>query len=339
MVFISSFILACTSSKQSSIDTSTSPLETETITEATDSSSEIDSSQEDSASFDSGNIEDGNETSPEPFTLSFVVVESVVGGLKLTTNLPMYFSDCENLRVSELNCSDDDQDGLTDVWEDLVIEHFRPMLWMDEDEPFSTDPNGVFAQIARIAPTNEWVDLFIVLGWSEDYGRCGISAHPGDSERVALRLVPDVETGSVSFYSVYTAAHEGEITDAGRIWSEAELTELDFIADPQSNLPRWIVYPSEGKHATYATIAHCESVSVIPCLEEDCGPDNTPDPNELLLFGPVINAGEEDYPRHDDLSVVGFPTESIWGEQDFCGGLGGQNCSSPIREKLRDNPF
>ena len=327
-------IFACTSSKQQTIDTSNSS-QTDSSSEDSEPAQE-DSSQEDSAIEDTA---DTGEIEPLPFALSFSVEEVEIGGLRLNTNLPMLYSDCLSLDFIDVNCQDLDQDSLTDGWEELVIEHFRPILSLDEAEPFPDDSDGVFAQVARITPTNEWIDLFIVLGWSRDYGRCGLSAHNGDSERVALRLTPDLETNSISFYSAYTAAHEGEITDAGRVWEESELSQLDFILDPQSSLPRWLVYPSEGKHATFATVEHCESVSFIPCLDEDCAPDNVSNPDDWLLFGSVVNAGEEDFPLQEDLSVIGFPAESAWGEQDFCGGLGGSGCSSPIREKLLNNPF
>lgn len=333
-MFIILFIFACTSSKQQNLDTSDVVLETDTPISLEESGA-----SEDSSNIDTGETENTDEIELEPFEFSLSVVENFSGGLQLTTNIPMNFQDCERLRALNLNCADNDQDGLTDEWEDVVIEYFRPILSLDEGEPFPNDPNAVFAQIARITPTNEWIDLFVVLGWSEDYGRCGISAHHGDSERVALRLVPDLETNSISFYEVYTAAHEGEITDAGRVWSESELNQLDFILDPQNNLPRWVVYPSEGKHATFASIEHCESISWVPCLDEDCAPDGVSDPSEWFLLGQFVNAGEDDFPIQDDLSIIGFPAESAWGQQDFCGGLGGSVCSSPIREKLLHNPF
>ncbi|MCA9636040.1 MAG: hypothetical protein KC420_08425, partial [Myxococcales bacterium] len=93
------------------------------------------------------------------------------------------------------------------------------------------------------------------------------------------------------------------------------------------------------KHATYATIAICEGISLIPCFDEDCAPDGVDDPGAYDRLPEVVNAGEESSPRVSDLGVVGFPGDDAWKDQDFCGGLGPGTCSSAVREKLLVDPF
>ena len=262
--------------------------------------------------------------------------------LGLWSNQPISVDSCEILNVDGLDCSDVDLDGLTDVWEEIAMTHLRPILLLDEQEPFVYDPTGYFAQIIRISPhevTNEWIDLYSVLAWSEDYGRCGITDHHGDSERIVIRLQVDYVENTVYFWNVYTAGHEGTLTDTSRIWNQEEMIEFDFMIDENTSFPRWIVYPSEAKHATFATIDHCEQISFIPCLDEDCAPDNVISIDDWYLFGEAINVGEEQTPLVDDLSDFGFLDERAWANQDFCGGLGGSNCSSSILEKLTSNPF
>jgi hypothetical protein len=109
--------------------------------------------------------------------------------------------------------------------------------------------------------------------------------------------------------------------------------------DPRTGEPRWVVFPSSDKHGTYATIEICEDVSVIPCVDEDCGADGVADPAMYDRLPPYVNAGEEAMPLVTDLTVVGFPGDDAWAEQDFCGGLGGTGCSDDVRNKLLPSPF
>jgi hypothetical protein len=65
---------------------------------------------------------------------------------------------------------------------------------------------------------------------------------------------------------------------------------------------------------------------------------NDPESYDLLpeLWG---NAGELAAPRISDLTELGFPGDDAWTDADFCGGLGGTGCSSPVRAKLLVDPF
>lgn len=266
----------------------------------------------------------------------------------IQNNRPWDVSTCiarASIYTPVLDCADLDQDMIVDDWENTMLSYLHPVLILDEQEPFLQDSTGHFAQIARVvyAPTNAMrVDIYIVLAWSKDYGRCGLTAHNGDSERIVLRLMLDSNQPDNYIWtleSLYTAAHEGEVTDAGHIWSGTDMAQLTYQTDAATNYPRLSVFPSEGKHATFGSIAACENVSFIPCLDEDCAPDNVSNPADWYLLSDVYNAGEQDFPILNDLTSVGFAGDFAWDGSHFCGGLGGTGCSSPILEKLLNSPF
>jgi hypothetical protein len=259
-------------------------------------------------------------------------------GLAIRSNVPAALADCEG----EL-CEDLDEDGLVDLWEDEVLARTSPALQFDEAEPLLDDPDAVLAMVGRVAPVGSEIHVYVMIGYHYDYGRCGLSSHDGDSERVAVayqRMTgPEDGLGDVQMVAAYTAAHENTVTDHGHVYRDAELAELSFPLDPTSGEPRWLVWPSDGKHATYGSIDACESASLIPCVEEDCAPDGV-DPALFSMMPPVYNAGEELFPRLTDLSPIGFVDEDAWLAQDFCGGRGrGFLCSAPVRDKLLVDPF
>lgn len=262
------------------------------------------------------------------------------GRLALESNLPRVVEDCLALDVSA-PCDDVDMDGLVDAWEDAALDRLRPMRRFDETETVVDDPDAVMADVGRVAPSGDELRLYVMLGYSRDYGSCGLTSHNGDSERVALALAPWREggPGGVVMVQAYTAAHEGSANDHGQVFGDDELAMLVFAPDPATGEPRWVVFPSADKHATYATIEICEAISQVPCFDEDCAPDDVADPSLFDVLPISANAGEETAPRLTDLTEVGFPGDDAWADQDFCGGLGGTGCSSAVREKLLVDPF
>jgi hypothetical protein len=228
-------------------------------------------------------------------------------------------------------CDDFDGDGLADAWEAIVLDAFRPAIRMAVDEPFLTDPNATILEVARIFPVSFEplvVRALIAIPWHRDYGSTcgGIGAHNGDPERVALELeaLPD---GAVTIARAYTAGHEFTSADSSHLYASEELRELEYDTDP-----RWIVYASLNKHASYANSARCADASAVPCVRETCGA-------AAELLPDVINAGEPEAPLIDDLSTFGFPGDLIWSDQDFCGGLTRILCSAPLSTKLLRDPF
>lgn len=280
-------------------------------------------------------------TTPAPFVLEVEVVTTSLA-IGLRTNLPRLEADCTALTEVGAPCADADLDGLVDAWEDMVLDRFRPAVRFDESEPLIADPAAVLVDVGRVAPAEDGsgaIRAYIMIGYHEDYGRCGVSGHPGDSERVVIDLNP-VGPGDVDARAFYTAAHEGTITDSGHVFLGSELLELSFPTDPGSGEPRWMVFSSDGKHATYGTAQRCEDAQWAPCLEEDCEADGV-DPLAFTRLPDVHNAGEEAAPFLTDLGPIGFPGEDAWADQDFCGGLGSGlfGCASAVREKLLVDPF
>jgi hypothetical protein len=145
--------------------------------------------------------------------------------------------------------------------------------------------------------------------------------------------------GDVEAAGMYTAAHEGTPEDHGMKVLGPSLADLVYEKDVATGEPRWVVFPSQDKHATYMTIDICENISAVPCFDEDCAPDGAADPSKYDKLPPFVNAGEEVTPLVTDLSAIGFPGDDAWAMQDFCGGLGGSGCSSPVRDKLLNDPF
>lgn len=267
-----------------------------------------------------------------------VSTERVGDTLGLRTNLPARLDDCS--QISGPTCEDVDQDGLTDAWEDLVLDRFRPAVRFDEAEPLVNDAGAVLVDVGRVVEADDGgVRVFIMIGYSEDYGRCGLSAHPGDSERVAVNL-ERVGPGDVDAIGFYTAAHEGTLTDSGQVFTGADLALLSFPDDPGTAEPRWMIWSSDGKHASYGSAQLCEDAQWAPCVEEDCEADGV-DPIAYTRIPEVFNAGEEASPRLTDLTSIGFPGEDAWADQEFCGGLGSGilGCASAVREKLLNDPF
>lgn len=353
-------LLLCSSLLACGSPPSTSPTTTESATQATSSSTGGGSTDGGSTtSTSTGDVAPTTAADPggtgtaggttgtsgtsggsEPFVLDCHTEFTRAQRLALACNLPMSLAACQ--RLGDAPCADVDLDGLTDAWEDLALELLRPLRRFDEAESLIDDPAAVLADVGRVAPAGERVRVFVMLGYSKDYGSCGgFTGHNGDSERVALDLQPDPSRGpgGVVVVGAYTAAHEGTVNDHGAVFVGDDLGALVFAADTLTADPRWVVFPSADKHATYASVSICEGVSPIPCIDEDCAPDDVDDPAAYERLPPFVNAGEEDAPRITDLGPLGFPGDDAWADQDFCGGLGGTGCSSPVREKLLVDPF
>ena len=295
-----------------------------------------------SGSGTSGSGTTASETSDTETGFEIVAETALTedGRLGLRCNLPRGVEEC--MAIPQAPCADADQDGLVDAWEDVALDLLRPARRFDEAEPYFDDATGVLGDVGRVAPVDDHVRIYVMLGYSRDYGSCaGLTSHNGDSERVVIDLLTwqAAGPGGVVFDAVYTAAHEGAPTDASRLFPREDLSELVVQLDPASARPRWFVYPSSGKHATYASVEICEGISNAPCIEEDCGADGVEDPSAFEVLPAFVNAGEPEAPRVDALDELGFVGETAWGDSPFCGGLGGNGCPPSVRDKLINDPF
>ncbi len=273
---------------------------------------------------------------PAPSALTPTAKSELVDGvLTLQTNVPARIPEC-NPNVA---CEDADGDGLVDAWESLVLERLRPRIELDEGEEILKDAKGKIAMVGRVTPrpgSASSVMVYIILAYSRDYGSCGFTSHNGDNERVALEL--SVKGSDATVRRVYTAAHEGAASDDGHVYADKELvTELRFLEEKGE--PRWVVFASRNKHATYANVDRCNAHSMIPCLAEKCAADGVSDVEAFRVLPPIVNAGEPHRHLADDLASLGFPGETAWTTSTFCGGLGGSGCAGGNASKLTTDPF
>ncbi|MBI2374825.1 MAG: hypothetical protein HYV07_12585 [Deltaproteobacteria bacterium] len=242
------------------------------------------------------------------------------------------------LAVEAPDPTDEDTDGLSDSFEDRLLEGLRPVLLLAPDEPALGD-GSVISLVGRVfAASTEPLVLraMVMIGWTEDYGSCGLTAHHGDSERFAAELIAAPgESGAFDVVRFYTAAHENTVSDRGRVFDAPSLAEVTVGEDPETGSARFLLFPSERKHATYASHAICVDAFNLPCLRETCATES----DGVRLVPPVINAGEDEARLVDALDAIGFLGETAWGEADFCGGLGGNGCAAPARNKLVVDPF
>lgn len=266
---------------------------------------------------------------------------SAEGRIELRSNLPRQVEACRDEFAFDL-CTDLDDDGLTDRWEDLALEALTPRVRFDEEEKLFYDPEAVFTAVGRVSPVPEnpaRIRFHLVIAHARDYGCMGFGDHDGDSERVLLDLeaVDSPSLGDAVLVQAYTAAHECTVSDHSARYTGAGLEELEFEDDPITETPRWVIYSSRNKHATYITKEICEPVFT-GCFES-CGPDRVRDPLLFDLRPLVANVGEPGAPLLEELSALGFPGEEAWIDQKFCGGRdrsGG--CSTAIRTKLMMGP-
>jgi hypothetical protein len=279
------------------------------------------------------------------------------GELRLKTPLPARVSDCP----SGSSCADADHDGLVDAWEDSVLDQFKPAVTFDEDEPLLKEDgrNDVFASLGRVSLRADGrVTVNVLLLYTRDYGApnpiCfSASQHAGDVERVAidLELAPSAPgRGDAIVRSMFTTGHEGTEDDQSRVYRGDDLKSLETIDDPVTKRPRWRVYASQAKHATYATKKHCEGVRLKNflhrfCVNEDCAADGVSD-NDKARFTRVPridNAGEPNAHRVEDLRALGYPGETSWTDTTFCGGLNvdraKEECPPSVKSKLLADPF
>ncbi len=259
-------------------------------------------------------------------------------------SVPMAIDDCRPLEALGRTCSDLDRDGLTDEWEAALLERLTPVVRLTPDDPFFTDPEAVLVAIGRVHRRDDDVFVTIVLAYTRDYGACGFGAHPGDLERVALRLATPTRHDAV-VTAVFLAAHEG-----GTVYRGAGLDRMRFLEPLEDGRvcndahARWIVYASEKKHATYPDAATCEDARDLICLAEVCG---APVVDGAFDFGEpgdvrpqVHNAGEPDAPLLTALDAFGFAGEDAWDDRPFCGGAPRSDaCPPSLRSKLLDDPF
>lgn len=239
------------------------------------------------------------------------------------------------------DCADVDRDGLTDAWEDTVLAHFQPRLELDEQERGLTDPSFRVGTAGRVVARHDdpsRVVVFYGFAFSEDYGSCSFTDHHGDVERAVIELERTAGTnGDVRMIKAFTAAHEGDVTDASHLYEGDRLaSELEFVSE--NGAPRWLLYTSRNKHGTYANKRTCESKK-LPCVADYCASSNKPNRNDYRRLPRLLNAGEPEHPRDSGWSRFGYESADAWSTKPFCGLASGGSCDSAPRSTFVRDPF
>ena len=234
------------------------------------------------------------EISPRWESNSYSATTKLVNGaLSIVSSIPHKVEDCLSQSLGEAVCQDLDEDGLVDEWETIVSHRLNPVIRYHKEEPLFTDARGRvqgFSRVVPVAGDRDRVHVFLVHTYSYDYGRCSLERHRGDLERVAFEVTITKPTNEsvARVEAAYTAAHEYTSFDVSAIYRGDQLSGLEYAIDPVTNQPRWVIYASTGKHASYASRGRCVGRSTLPCARESCA--SAEHAYELLF--PMIHVGE-----------------------------------------------
>ena len=199
-----------------------------------------------------------------------------------------------NLSVAQLNTDrDSDHDGLSDTFEQTLLEQFRPTFMTSADDcaglpskfqPGLVNPNPVaadgtiYGQVFPL-PNSPNIEIHYYTLWDRD---CGERGHPFDVEHVSVMVSNTPGSASKALYW-YAGAHEDTLCD---ISSGARAESLDA----EEHGPR--VWSSSGKHALYLRRSMCG---------HGCGADSCERDTVLPSDGIVINIGELKSPSNGAL--------------------------------------
>lgn len=195
---------------------------------------------------------------------------------------------------------DPDGDGLNQTFEDAAAAALQPVLEFDEMEDSATYRDQIpMGMMVHVRPWPSYRDVkyvffeylatyaldggagLTVADWNGDWGRIGVEAHRGDSEKVylAYQVVDDTH---LSLAQVYTSAHDDGTMHNARwdpvAWTcnTTNVTEIDVSALTKEvvteqlcgslefdDTGRVLVFPSRNKHAAYPSKSTCQSATLV----------------------------------------------------------------------------
>jgi hypothetical protein len=192
--------------------------------------------------------------------------------------------------------TDSDHDGLTDRFEQTLLDQFRPTFMisakdcagaparfqpdLENPRPLAAD-GTIYGQAFPLSGSSN-VEIHYYTLWEKD---CGRNGHPFDVEHVSVIVSNKPATAPKALYW-YAGAHEDTVCD---ISSGARAEAIDA----EKHGPR--VWSSAGKHALYFRKAMCG---------HGCGADSCENDVELPNQGVVINLGELKSPSNGALWVA-----------------------------------
>ena len=187
--------------------------------------------------------------------------------------------------------ADSDHDGIDDVFEQQLLQTFRPKFFISKTDcsgvparikPGQPEPEvlaqdgTIYGQVFPYAPDKALIEIHYYTLWSQD---CGRMSHPFDVEHVSA-LVKNGDPGPKALYW-YASAHEKTVCDISNGAHAAAV-------DAEQRGPA--VWSSAGKHALYLRQEMCRG---------GCGADSCSDSVELGRDGPVVNLGALNAPSND----------------------------------------
>jgi hypothetical protein len=228
---------------------------------------------------------------------------------------------------------DGDGDGVDDGLEDAVAAHFFPWVWFDSGEDGGcTDPatgGNPGTAVARVRPhpadPAKLAVTYTIL-YRRDCGDWWGGGHNGDVEPFTLTLAPNdgCQYGYGAF-ALKTIGHTGTTFEhVDQRWL-GNTCDWGRLAGGSPQVAR--IYSAENKHANYASTDTCEDGAL---GNDHCSESFT---REYT----VVNAGEDNARRVDELSGHQFPDEYAWSPVPFSGSLGHTSDAGQIRDKLLDD--
>jgi hypothetical protein len=192
--------------------------------------------------------------------------------------------------------TDSDHDGLTDGFEQRLLEQFRPAFMIDAKDcavrparfqpghvnPITVAADGaVYGQVFPLSGSSN-IEIHYYTLWDRD---CGERGHPFDVEHVSA-IVSNTPGSAPKALYWYAGAHEDTLCD---ISSGARAEALDA----EEHGPR--IWTSSGKHALYLRRSMCG---------HGCGADSCENETALANSGAIINLGELKFPSNGALWVA-----------------------------------
>ena len=226
---------------------------------------------------------EGNRQVARPRKLFFgCSIHDIMSGSRLSGGGRFLRSDLPIFGFPDL-----DEDGINDCWENAAKNILNPYIELDEDEDLYDHPDHHVVNFVRVTPypnkTNpRYILFYYIVTWSQDYGRLGWEAHPGDTEPIIMAWKV-IDEHAISLEYVYIEAHGGcnkredlwkaigvscntspfcSFRNKEKVGYQTICSELQF----SSNI--LYLYASEDKHALYPTCEACESAIIVePHLE------------------------------------------------------------------------
>jgi hypothetical protein len=231
-------------------------------------------------------------------------------------------------------CKDADDDGLNDLWENMLVEQLRPRLMFDASDGLFRGNTDTVRTLTSVVPIERGGQSYVlvthVIAFTRDYGFLGTFSHPGDTESFGMLFKADDNDG-LTWVASASKGHPCLTCKSRYSWSGQ-----DFASDGTPE-----VYVERDKHGLWSEGRRCRELAAFRCRG-----DRSVRPSAINVgdYSPDASRGLVD--GLDGLSPSGpfgalagvFPGDAIWTRSRsrvngrFCGGRTGctQTNSAPL---------